>query len=314
MWPSRSAPTSNMYKSENPQPLHRRAGERDPGQRRGCPRISTRKMKTSLWTITNVGDKKLPYNVAKTGIKGADLVGVRYEQLLPMPDLMTPELEEKGFRVIAGDFVTTEDGTGVVHTAPYFGADDFRACKAAGMPFIGMPNEKTPDLPFPLVDKQGKFVDEVPEFGGRYVKAEYYSAEDTDGKGFQTHRPLAHQPAPERRQQGLQNRKIQTQLPALLAHRQTRAVLPAGLVVHPRISSQRAAGRTEQNHQLETRQHGHRAFWRLARQFAGLEPEPLALLGRAAADLAHGRWGRGNLYRLGDKAVEAGLVGAGNRK
>lgn len=130
------------------------------------------------------GDKKLPFSVSRDGLKGADLVGLRFEQLLPTPAASTPELEEKGFRVIPGDWVTTEDGTGVVHTAPYFGADDFRACKAAGVPFIGMPNPKAPDLPFPLVDKQGKFVDEVPEFGGRFVKAEYYSAEIQKDKEF----------------------------------------------------------------------------------------------------------------------------------
>lgn len=131
-----------------------------------------------------VGDKKLPYQVVKAGIKGSALVGIRYEQLLPTPAASTPELEEKAFRVISGDWVTTEDGTGVVHTAPYFGADDFRACKTAGIPFIGLPNEKNPDLPFPLVDKQGKFVDEVPEFGGRYVKAEYYPIEIQKDKEF----------------------------------------------------------------------------------------------------------------------------------
>ncbi|MBV6440675.1 MAG: Isoleucine--tRNA ligase [Saprospiraceae bacterium] len=130
------------------------------------------------------GDKKLPYNIAKSGIKGADLVGIRFEQLLPTPAASTPELEDKAFRVISGDWVTTEDGTGVVHTAPYFGADDFRACNAAGVPFIGLPNPKAPDLPFPLVDKQGKFAEEVPEFGGRYVKAEYYSAEIQKDKEF----------------------------------------------------------------------------------------------------------------------------------
>ncbi|MCE7923857.1 MAG: isoleucine--tRNA ligase [Haliscomenobacteraceae bacterium CHB4] len=130
------------------------------------------------------GDKKLPYNIAKSGIRGADLVGIRFEQLLPTPAASTPELEEKAFRVISGDWVTTEDGTGVVHTAPYFGADDFRACNAAGVPFIGLPNPKAPDLPFPLVDKQGKFAEEVPEFGGRYVKAEYYSAEIQKDKEF----------------------------------------------------------------------------------------------------------------------------------
>ncbi len=131
-----------------------------------------------------VGDKKLPYSVAKDGIQGSKLVGIRYEQLLPTPAASSPELEAKGFQVIPGDWVTTEDGTGVVHTAPYFGADDFRACKTAGIPFIGLFNEKNPELPFPLVDKQGKFVEEVPEFGGRYVKAEYYPVDVQKDKDF----------------------------------------------------------------------------------------------------------------------------------
>jgi len=131
-----------------------------------------------------VGDKKLPYQIAKEGIPGKDLLGIRYEQLLPTPAASTPELEAKAFCVIPGDWVTTEDGTGVVHTAPYFGADDFRACKAAGIPFIGLPNDKNADLPFPLVDRQGKFVDEVLEFGGRYVKAEYYPEETQKEKDF----------------------------------------------------------------------------------------------------------------------------------
>ncbi len=131
-----------------------------------------------------VGDKKLPYRIAKSAIPGSALVGIRYEQLLPTPAASTPELEANAFRVIPGDWVTTEDGTGVVHTAPYFGADDFRACKAAGVPFIGLPNPKAPDLPFPLVDRQGRFVDEVPEFGGRFVKAEYYPAETQKDKDF----------------------------------------------------------------------------------------------------------------------------------
>ncbi|MCA0238359.1 MAG: class I tRNA ligase family protein [Bacteroidetes bacterium] len=129
--------------------------------------------------------RRTPYNYSpNNSFLGSELVGLRYEQLLPTPAASTPELEAKAFRVIPGDFVTTEDGTGVVHTAPYFGADDFRASKAAGIPFIGIPNPKNPDLPFPLVDKQGKFVEEVPEFGGRYVKAEYYSKEVTADKEF----------------------------------------------------------------------------------------------------------------------------------
>ncbi len=80
--------------------------------------------------------------------------------------------------------MTTEDGTGVVHTAPYFGADDFRACKANDVPFIGIFNEKSPDLPFPLVDRQGRFVKEVPLFGGRFVKEEYYSDAERAADGF----------------------------------------------------------------------------------------------------------------------------------
>lgn len=130
------------------------------------------------------GDKKLPYQVLKTNIKGAELAGIRFEQLLPTPAASTPELEKNAFRVITGDFVTTEDGTGVVHTAPYFGADDFRACKAAGVPYIGLPNSKAPDMPFPLVDRTGRFVSEVPHFGGRFVKEEYYSAEDQKQPDF----------------------------------------------------------------------------------------------------------------------------------
>jgi isoleucyl-tRNA synthetase/very-short-patch-repair endonuclease len=127
------------------------------------------------------GDKKLPFKVVQS-VHGRDLVDVRYEQLLPMPELVSEALARDGFRVIAGDFVTTEDGTGVVHTAPYFGADDFRACKAAGVPFIGIPDEKGRILP--LVDKQGRFVPEVPHFGGMYVKAEYYPKEVQEQKEF----------------------------------------------------------------------------------------------------------------------------------
>ncbi|MEY3248213.1 MAG: hypothetical protein RL742_256 [Bacteroidota bacterium] len=127
------------------------------------------------------GDKKLPYKVVQS-LHGRDLVGTRYEQLLPMPELVGEALARDGFRVIPGDFVTTEDGTGVVHTAPYFGADDFRACKAAGVPFIGVPDEKGRILP--LVDKQGRFVPEVPLFGGMFVKAEYYPKAVQEEKDF----------------------------------------------------------------------------------------------------------------------------------
>ncbi|MCF8239377.1 MAG: isoleucine--tRNA ligase [Saprospiraceae bacterium] len=114
-------------------------------------------------------DKVLPYSIQET-FTGKDLDGLFYEQLMPF--VTSPDLEERGFRVITGDFVTTEDGTGVVHTAPYFGADDFRACVANNIPFIGIPDEH--GVIQPLVDRQGKFVAEMGAFAGMYVKPEYY--------------------------------------------------------------------------------------------------------------------------------------------
>ncbi|WP_034260194.1 isoleucine--tRNA ligase [Altibacter lentus] len=125
------------------------------------------------------GDKLIPYFIAAE-FKGIDLVGIRYEQLL---DFAQPyHTPENAFRVIAGDFVTTEDGTGIVHTAPTFGADDAKVAK-----------EATPEVPpllvkdengalVPLVDLQGKFRPEMGEFAGKYVKNEYYNEEDIPEK------------------------------------------------------------------------------------------------------------------------------------
>ena len=126
-----------------------------------------------------VGDKNIPFKVEKT-FTGKELVGLHFEQLLPY--VSSPELEKDGFRVLPGDWVTTEDGTGVVHTAPYFGADDMRACKENGVPMIGVPDDKGRIQP--LVDKQGRFVPEITDFAGYYVKAEYYSAEKQAEKDF----------------------------------------------------------------------------------------------------------------------------------
>jgi len=81
--------------------------------------------------VYNEGDKKIPFHVIK-GFKGADLVGVEYEQLLPYA--LPCETPEKAFKVISGSFVTTEDGTGIVHIAPTFGADDAMVAKEAGVP------------------------------------------------------------------------------------------------------------------------------------------------------------------------------------
>lgn len=116
-----------------------------------------------------LGDKSIPYRVVQR-MKGAELVGTRYEQLLPFAQPM--DNADQAFRVIAGDFVTTEDGTGIVHTAPTFGADDMRVAQKAGVPPMLVLGEN--GNPTPLVDLQGKFVAQMGEFAGRYVKNEYY--------------------------------------------------------------------------------------------------------------------------------------------
>ncbi|MEN9325636.1 MAG: Isoleucine--tRNA ligase [Bacteroidota bacterium] len=118
------------------------------------------------------GDKNIPYKILAE-CKGSDLVGIRYEQLMPLA--LPYQNPENAFRVIAGDFVTTEDGTGIVHTAPTFGADDAKVAK-----------EATPEVPpmlvldengnaVPLVDLQGKFISNLGEYSGKYVKNEYYN-------------------------------------------------------------------------------------------------------------------------------------------
>jgi isoleucyl-tRNA synthetase len=99
------------------------------------------------------GDKVIPWKILSS-FKGSQLENIRYEQLLPFAQ---PE-EGDPFRVILGDFVTTEDGTGIVHTAPAFGADDNRVGKKNGIGILT------------LVDREGKFTDNVGEFSGRFVK------------------------------------------------------------------------------------------------------------------------------------------------
>ncbi len=116
------------------------------------------------------GNKTIPYRIVEE-FKGADLVGIRYEQLLPWA--LPYENAENAFQVIPGDFVTTEDGTGIVHTAPTFGADDARVAKDAGVPPMLVLDANGNAVP--LVDLQGRFVADLPEgYGGKYVKNEYY--------------------------------------------------------------------------------------------------------------------------------------------
>ena len=116
-----------------------------------------------------VGDKKLPYEVLDT-FKGSDLVGIEYEQLIPW---VNPG--EGAFRIIPGDYVTTEDGTGIVHIAPTFGADDKRVAAAAGIPPLQMIDKD--GKPQPMVDRTGKFwkiEDLDPEFVKNCMDVEAY--------------------------------------------------------------------------------------------------------------------------------------------
>ena len=118
------------------------------------------------------GDKKIPFQVIAEA-KGADLVGIKYEQLMPL--VLPYQNAENAFRVISGDFVTTEDGTGIVHTSPTFGADDAKVAKEAipeVPPMLVLDENGTP---VPLVDLQGRFTSHVGEYAGKYVKNEYYN-------------------------------------------------------------------------------------------------------------------------------------------
>ncbi|PWS30888.1 isoleucine--tRNA ligase [Pedobacter paludis] len=125
------------------------------------------------------GDKKIPYQILAE-CKGADLVGIRYEQLLTYALPYTNP--ENAFRVISGDFVTTEDGTGIVHTAPTFGADDAKVAKEAVPEIPPMLVLDDNDILVPLVDLQGKFTKHVGPFAGKYVKNEYYNAGEAPEK------------------------------------------------------------------------------------------------------------------------------------
>ncbi|WP_293914394.1 MULTISPECIES: isoleucine--tRNA ligase [unclassified Sphingobacterium] len=127
----------------------------------------------------NLGDKIIPWEVAAE-FTGEELVGLRYEQLLPY--ITNEELQEKAFRVIPGDFVTTEDGTGIVHAAPTYGADDFRVAKENDVPGILVKDENGKEVP--TVDRTGRFVKEITDFAGRFVKEEYYSDAARADKDF----------------------------------------------------------------------------------------------------------------------------------
>jgi isoleucyl-tRNA synthetase len=109
------------------------------------------------------GDKVLPWKFITT-IKGSELAGIRYEQLLPYAQ---PETGD-AFKIVTADFVSTEDGTGIVHIAPSFGSDDFKTARENGIGSLT------------LVDKKGRFAEEVTDFAGEFVKEQYLSDEEKE--------------------------------------------------------------------------------------------------------------------------------------
>ena len=129
----------------------------------------------------NAGDKKIPYAITQE-FKGTDLLELRYEQLF---DYVQPhDNPQDAFRVIAGDFVTTEDGTGIVHTAPTFGADDALVAKQASPEVPPLLIKDDNGNLVPLVDLQGKFRPELKEFGNKYIKNEYYNEGEAPEKSM----------------------------------------------------------------------------------------------------------------------------------
>jgi isoleucyl-tRNA synthetase len=115
--------------------------------------------------LYKTGDKQLPFRLIKD-FSGSEITGLRYEQLLAYAQ---PE-DGDAFKVIAGDFVTTEDGTGIVHIAPSFGGDDFRIARQNGIGSLT------------LVDKRGRFSEDVYDFAGEFVKEQYLSEEEKEAE------------------------------------------------------------------------------------------------------------------------------------
>ncbi len=117
------------------------------------------------------GDKDIPYSLIQE-FSGKDLIGIDYQQLMPYVPLDKP-----AFTVVPGDFVTTEEGTGIVHLSKTFGADDYRTCEQYGIPGVLVKDSEGKEVP--IVDKKGRFVDEITDFAGMYVK-NYQDEDESD--------------------------------------------------------------------------------------------------------------------------------------
>jgi isoleucyl-tRNA synthetase len=205
--------------------------------------------------------KNIPWSIDDE-FYGHQLEGIRYEQLLPYAQ---PEGGD-AFKVIGGDFVTTEDGTGVVHTAPSFGADDHaRGAPAqhrhahAGGPARAL---QTGGDRLRGRVREGR----IPQRGRAGRRSEEARPRQVPQRG------RAHRHQAEDRGPRLQGGEVRAQLPALLAHRQARALLPARQLVRARHREEGPLDRAQQDHHLEAREHRHRPLRQLAGEPAGLEP------------------------------------------
>ena len=121
--------------------------------------------------------KQIPYSVVQE-FKGSELIGLRYNQLLPVAS--PAENAENAFQVIHGDFVSTEDGTGIVHIAPTFGADDAKVAKDSKVPPM-LIKDKDGEL-VPLVNLKGAFIEGLGDLSGKFVKNSFYGDEDSNRK------------------------------------------------------------------------------------------------------------------------------------
>lgn len=131
------------------------------------PRYFAAEQQNAAFEGVEPGSRRVPWRLLQR-FPGSKLVGLQYEQLLPYV-----QPQGRAFEVISGDFVSTEEGTGIVHTASLFGADDFRVCKANGIASITVTDAHGKSVP--LVDLQGRFVAQVTDFAGEYVKEQYYT-------------------------------------------------------------------------------------------------------------------------------------------
>ena len=246
------------------------------------------------------GDKLIPFKIVGE-YKGPDLVGMEYEQLFPW---VNPG--EGAFRVIPGDYVTTEDGTGIVHIAPTFGADDAQVAKAAGIPPLQVVDKKGERRP--MVDLQGKFYllsDLDEDFVKDYVNVELYK--QYEGRFVKN----AYDPSLTDKDETLDISLCMQMKAANQAFKIEKHVhnyphcwrTDKPVLYYPLDGLQGPHDRAEQDHQVETRVDGHGPFRQVAGKPQRLELEPFALLGHAAAHLALGEQGR-NLYRFVGGALQ----------